>query len=317
MASRRTALLALLLPPAAAWSAAKPDKTLRVGYLSPGGADLRLLKPVLAELGYIEGQNVSYESRVGPAEDADRLAQELVATRPDVIVGVINSHVRALQSATRSIPIVMMWVADPVERGLVKSLSRPGLNVTGATTMQESTWSKLAEYARAFAPRAPAIGFLASPQTDGHDVLASFVRDAAGKWGGNVVVQAARNQGEVDSAFEAAARAGIRVMLVASGTPFVNWHREISLAAVKHRLGWAGVQAAYAKQGALFAYGMDSAGHYRDVAATVDRIANGADPATLPVTQPTLFEFAINARVAKELGIAIPPALRISAEIVG
>ena len=320
MALRRTALLALpalLLPKGALWAAPKTGKTLRVGYLSPGSSDLRLLKPELAKLGYVEGKNVVYEARTGPAEEADRLAQELVATRSDVIVGVINNYVRALQSATRNIPIVMMWVADPVRGGLVKSLARPGGNITGAITLQELTWSKLAEIARNFVPAAPAIGFLASPLANPlHDIVASLVRDAVGSWGGNVVVHKARDQADLDAVFAAAARSGIRVMLVAPGPPFINYRREMSLAGRKHGVGWAGTQARYAQDGALFGYGMDTASHYRDVAAFVDRIVNGADPATLPVEQPTLFEFAINARVAKELGLAIPSALRISADIV-
>lgn len=319
MALRRTALsalLALLLPKASAWAAAKPGQTLRVGYLSPGVNDLQRLKPVLAELGYVEGRNVTFEARMGPPEEADRLARELVATRPDVIVGVINNYLSALQKATRTIPIVMMWVANPVEHGLVKSLARPGGNITGPITLHELSWTKLAQIARDFAPAAPTIGFLASPLTPYHDLMASLARDAVRSWGGNVVVHEARDRAALDAAFEAAARSGIRVMLVAPGPPFVNYQREISQAALKHRVGWAGVQARNAQQGALFGYGMDMASHYRDVAAVVDRIANGADPATLPVTQPTLFEFAINARIAKELGLAIPAALRIGADIV-
>ena len=319
MALRRTALsalLALLLPKMPAWAAPKPGKTLRVGYLSPGSNDLRLLKPALAEIGSVEGRNVIFEARIGPAEEGDRLARELVANRPDVIVGVLNHSVRALQTATRSIPIVMMWGVNPVEHGLVKSLARPGGNVTGAITLQEVTWIKIAEIARSFAPGAPSIGLLASPLGHLHDDLASLLRDAVRGWRGNLVVYKAHERTDLDAAFEAAARSGIRTMLIGPGPPFINYARELSLAGQKHGVGWAGTQARYAQGGALFGYGMDTASHYRDVAACVDRIANGADPATLPVTQPTLFEFAINARIAKDLGLAIPPALRISAEIV-
>lgn len=319
MALRRTALSALavlLLAEATAWAAPKPGKMLRVAYLSPGENDLLRLKPALAKLGYIEGRNVSFEAWMGPPEEADRLARELVATRPDVIVGVLNNYVSALQKATPSIPIVMMWVANPVEYGLVKSLARPGGNITGPVTLLELTWLKLAHIARDFAPTASTIGFLAAPLAPFHDLMASVARDAARSWGGNVVVHEARDRAALDAAFGAAARSGIRVMLVAPGPPFVNYQREISQAGLKHGVGWAGVQARNAKQGALFAYGMDMASHYRDVVASVDRIANGADPATLPVTQPTLFEFAVNARVAKELGLAIPAAVRIAAQIV-
>ena len=317
MASRRTALLAVLLPPAAAWSAAKPGKTLRVGYLSPGGGDLRLLQPALAELGFVDGRNVTYESRLGPVEAADRLARELVASRPDLLIGVLNEYVRSLQRATRSIPIVMMQVVDPVGQGLVKSLSRPGANTTGVTTLAELTWAKTVEIARTFAPRAPAIGLLVAPRNTLHEQVSSIVRDAVRSGGGNVIVYTTHAvEYELDSAFAAAARAGVKVMLIAGGPPFVNMHNEIALIGVKHGVGTAAGKAMFARSGALFGYGMDTAAHYRDVAACVDRIANGADPAILPVMQPSLFEFAINARRVRELGFAIPSALRISAEMV-
>jgi putative ABC transport system substrate-binding protein len=315
MTLRRTALIALLFP-TAAWPAAPSGRKLRIGYLSTGPGDLRMMKPLLAELGYVEGNNVTYESRVGPLADADHLAQELVATRPDLIVGVTNNSVAALQRATKRIPVVMMWVDAPVQRGFVKSLAQPGANITGATTLQELTWTKLAQTARALAPGAPAIGLLVAPQNESHQAVTTIVQAALAAEGGRLVLHPARDQQELDQAFAAAARAGIKVMLVAGGSPFASFPEDISRAGMKHRVGSAGVQASFVKGGGLFSYGMDADGHRRDVAASVDRIANGADPAMTPVAQPTLFQFLIHGRVARELGLAIPPALRVSAEIL-
>lgn len=312
-------LLGTLLAPTlwvqpSAW-AAPPPKVVRIGYLSPGRADLRLLKPALAQLGYVEGKHVTFEERVGPYTEIDALAAELVATRPDLIVASTNPAVAALQSATRSVPVVMMWTADPVAGGFIQSLARPGGNITGTAMPFQETFRKLVQIGHELAP-ARVIGHLISPDHPSHPHQLKETESAAQRLGLAVAAFPVRELAGLDGAFKAAARAGVKIMVISAGPPFGYQVKAIAEAALRHRIGTAAIQATHVKAGFLFSYGMDQPGHYRDVAAAVDRIANGASAATLPVTLPTQFEFTINERTAQLLGIAIPPALQVSADMV-
>lgn len=295
--------------------AAPPARPLRIGYLSPGRTDLRRLKPGLAELGYVEGKHVTFEERVGPVEKNDELAAELVAARPDLIVAVTNPCVAALQRATRTIPIVMMWTASPVSNGFVQSLARPGGNITGTATSLEDTFRKLLDIGQSMAP-SRLIGHLLSPGHPSHPPQLLISESAAREVGVMVKGYPVNGATGLDDAFKAAARDGVKIMLISAGQPFVDQAKGIVEAGLRYRVGAAGIQAIHAKAGFLFCFGMDQPAHYRDVAAAVDRLANGAAAAALPVTLPTQFEFLINERTAQLLGMTIPTGLRISADIV-
>ena len=318
-------VLALLAAPLAA-EAQQAAKPARIGFLGQGSASdavvpLRLaaFRQGLRERGWIEGRNVVIEYRWAESR-LDRLpalAAELVRLNVDVIFAPATAGTIAAQNATRTIPIIMAIVADPVGLGIIASLARPGGNVTGLTsTVGLEIWSKLLQLLKEVAPKGSRLAVLGDP---GEPHYGSALRESevAGRsLGVQLQILEARGPHEFDNAFAAMVSQRAGALLVISGTVNVLHRRLLADLAAKSRLPAIYYFREYVDAGGLMAYGPSVLDSWRRAATYVDKILRGAKPADLPVEQPTKFEFVINMKTAKALGLTVPSSLLLRADEV-
>ncbi len=313
------ALALTLLAVSAVAEAQQAGKVLRIGFLSwgfpppsdPWGEPFR---ERLRELGYVEGQNIVVDYRWAE-EQSDRaahLAAELVQLRVDVIVAWVATAVRAAQNATRTIPIVMGAVADPVRSGLVASLARPGGNTTGPSMMTLDIAGKRLELLREVIPAVSRVAFLFSSKTGRH--LVEETQVAARRYGVRIQPVALGDPQELEGAFTAMRRERAEALIVEP--ILLRYSRRIADLATRHRLPTISDYRSFPEAGALMSYGTSARELYRRTADYVDRILKGAKPADLPVELPTKLELVINLKTANALGVSIPPSLRLLANHV-
>jgi len=290
-------------------------KVYRIGVLSPGpstGAGApELLRQSLRELGYVEGLNLAIEWRdaEGKTERFDGLAAELVRLKVDVIVAIVPAATFAAKRSTASIPIVMVNTPDPVQLGLVVSLGRPGGNVTGTTTLSADLSIKQLELLKEAVPRAVRIAVLWNPSNPWHPLALKGVEAAARSLAVQLQILEVRGSEEFDSAFAAMTRKRAEAVLILADPLSVFYRTRLADLAAKRRLPAMYGTRQYVDAGGLMSYWAHQADLYRRVGSYVDRILKGARPRDLPVEQPTKFEFVINLKTAKALGLTIPPSL--------
>jgi putative ABC transport system substrate-binding protein len=308
----------MLLVVAVTAQAQQTKKVPRIGYLSVGdGATMRPreegIRLALRDLGYIEGQNIASEYRYseGKPERAAELAAELVRLKVDIIVAAGGpTWVQAAKNATKRIPIVMVGLgADPVQAGLIESLARPGGNVTGVTNLGPELGGKRLELLKEAVPRIARVAVLydpANPVTvqESKEVL----RVVAGALKLTVRSWELRGADDFQQVFGEIRKWRPDGLYPAGGGPLLaaNRNRIVSFA-LKSRLPSMFNRRDFVEDGGLMHYGADEAESHRRVAYYVDRILKGAKPADLPVEQPMKFDFVINLKTAKQLGITIPP----------
>ncbi len=270
---------------------------------------IKAFRKGLRELGYVEGKNIAIEFRYagGKLNRLPALAAELIRMKVDVIVARGGRATRAAQKATKTIPIVMAMVADPVRSGMVASLARPGGNVTGLTTIMPELTGKQLKLLREIVPKLSRVAFLGSR---GSDVKGLFVKEAqdAGRVLGIQFQLLRVNPDEFKGAFSAMVRERAGALAV---QPFfvggLGQGRRIADFAVKNRLPAISTQMKFVHNGGLISYGSDVLDLTRRAAYFVDKILKGARPADLPVEQPRKFELTVNLKTAKMIGITIPP----------
>jgi putative tryptophan/tyrosine transport system substrate-binding protein len=327
---RRRAGLALLLGPiafAAAALAAKAEpaaKIYRIGYLSaPTRASveqvLQAFLRALRGLGWVEGQNLIIEYRWadGKIERLPALAAELVQLKVDLIVAPAGSAALAAKNATSAIPIVMIFPSDPVGLGLVASVRRPGGNVTGTTnTPTPEIFSKQLQILTEATPRATRVAILRNP-TDPSVALQTRDWEAAAQ-ALRVRLQyvEARGPEEFNDAFAAMARERAQALLVGNDTTFLVHRVRIAELSMKGRLPTMFSYRECVEAGGLMAYAVNMSDFIARAAVYVDKILKGANPAELPIEQPTKFELIINQNTAKALGLTIPPLVLARADEV-
>ena len=276
----------------------------------------------LRDLGYVEGKNLLIEWRFGDnkIEALPGLAAELVQWKPDVLVGIAHSAALAAQQATSTIPIVMTTAVDPVAAGLVKSLARPGGNITGLANLSAELGPKRLEMLLAMTaaatPKPATVAVMMSSAIPANSDAAAIIGSAGQKLGVKVVPFVAGTPQEVDTAFAAMRKQRAGGLIVLLNPLFQQQRNQIAALAAKHRLPCMAGDRIYVEAGCLMSYGTNLAGMFRRAAYYVDRIFKGAKPADLPVEQPTRFELFINGKTAKALGLKIPQALLIMAEKV-
>jgi putative ABC transport system substrate-binding protein len=309
------ATLGLLATPLAGL-AQQAGKVHRIGFLAAGSSsDPRIqrffaaFRSGLGELGYVEGRNITIESRwaAGKYERLPGLAAELVRLKTDVIVTAAVPAIRAAKQATGTIPIVMAVVVDPVATGLVASLARPGGNITGLSPMTPELVGKQLEMLGEIVPKASRVAVLWNPENPGNRPRLRAAEVAARGLGMRLQPLEARGPGEIDGALAAMSREGAGALVVLVDVMFVDQGIRIAALAATRRLPAGYGLREHVRAGGLMAYAPSFLDSYRRAAAYVDKILRGANPGDLPIVQPTRFELVINLRAAKALALTIPP----------
>jgi putative ABC transport system substrate-binding protein len=308
-------LVALLVPLAA--EAQQPGKVYRIGFLR-AGEPLKLwldeFREGLRELGYIEGQNVVIELRIGTLDELPRLAEDLVRSKVDVIVASASSAGIAAKKATTSIPIVFTSVSHPVEIGLIKSLARPGGNITGVTVNAGATIGKRLELLRELVPTLRQVAVLTHPMHPTDSVQRKEIEEAARTLGLQLKPVAVRGPEDFEAAFKAVSGAG---GLINIDTPlFATYRTQFVELTAKSRLPAVWANRTVVDAGGLMSYGTYIPALFRRAAIYVDKVLKGAKPGDLPVEQPTKFELVINLKAARALGLTIPASLLLRADQV-
>ena len=318
-------ILSLLVAPLAAAAAQPLEKVPRVGYLSPGSSSdpVRLrrfeaFRQGLRDLGYVEGQTIALEARwaEGRYERYPALAADLVRLQVDVIVAVGGAATQATQQATRTIPIVMSVVIDPLGSGLVASLARPGGNVTGLSMMAPDLVGKQLELLKEVAPNVSRVALLWNPANPGSAPQVREAEAAARALRVQLHSLEARDPQEIDSAFAAMTRERAGALVVLADGIFTNQVRQIAALAAKTRLPSIYGLREYVEAGGLMVYSANPLDLERRAAVYVDRLLKGAKPGDLPVEQPTKFQLVLNLKTAQALGITFPPTLLFQADEV-
>ena len=313
-----TSLAGILATPIAA-HAQSLDRTRTIGVLTPAPAQWRetAFKQGLQELGYRIGVNVKLEIRSagGDLNRMESLARELVTLAPDVIVAVNTPGTRAAVAATKSVPIVMAMVGDPVALGFVSSLARPTGNVTGLSNMAGELAAKRLEILREVVPTATRVALLSHPD---EAIVAVQMRqlEAAGRTRRiEFHLLRVRTLRDLVSAFDAAVTWQAHAVLRLAGQAS-TFGKETAELALRRRLPAMLLTKRDVDAGGLMSYFADDDVGYRRVAHYVDRILRGDSPRDLPIEQPTSFQLTINLKTAKALGIAVPPSLLARADQV-
>ena len=296
-------------------------KMPRIGFLT--AASLSASRPLwnvfkerLRELGYFEGQNITFEARGadGRNERLPGLATELVNLKLDVIVTSGTPAATAAKHATSTIPIITAIVADPVGAGLIIGLARPGGNVTGIVNLDDELSGKRLELLREIVPGLSRVAIVLNAGNPAHKIAlreAEVVASALGLQLKRVDVSV---PSELKSAFSAMIREGVGALILAADSMYFTYRAQLVDDATRSRLPAIFWRKEFVEAGGLMSYGTSYPDLFRGAANYVDKILRGAKPADLPVEQPTKFELVINMKTAKALGLTIPPSLLLRAD---
>jgi len=321
---RLMVIIAILLGCVGMATAQQAKKVLRIGYLSaldPARESTlaEAIRLALRDLGYIEGQNIAIEYRYmqGKIDRAPALAAELVRLKVDVIVTTGPTVTRAAKEATTTIPIVMAFDTDPVGNGFVASLARPGGNITGLSTLAPELSGKQLELLKEIVPRLSRVAVFGTSTNPGNAQMLREVELAAEAFGVKLQYLEVRDPRDIETAFRAASKGRAEAVLYLVAGLIAAGHRtEITELAVKSRIPVIYQSRQYVEDGGLMTYGVNTADLDRRAATYVDKVLKGAKPADLPVEQPTKFEFIINLKTAKQIGLTIPPNVLARADKV-
>ena len=327
MNNRRKLIVALgagaLTAPLASFAQQQPAKVARLGYLGfafPSTTPNRreALLQGLRDLGYVEGKNITIDYRWGEgnAELLPNLAAELVSLKPDVIFTQAPHATLALKKATTTIPVVFVGIGDPVENGFVASLARPGGNITGLANMSGELFSKRLELLKESAPRIASVAVFRPGAFQGNTKSLQDLEAAARALKLKLYPLDVRSAEDVDSAFRAATKLRADALMPLPD-PFMNSQlKRVVEFAAKNRLPaiYAGIEIVDA--GGLMAYAPNIADQFHRAAVFIDKILKGAKPADLPVERPIKFEFVVNLKTARQLGLTVPPSVMVRADRV-
>jgi ABC-type uncharacterized transport system substrate-binding protein len=312
-------LLALCLPA----QAQQPKKVPRIAYLTAASAPsqaprLEAFRQGLRGLGYVEGQNINIEYRYaeGKLDRLPALAAELVRLEIDVIVAGGPAVTRRAKEATVTIPIVMAQDSDPVGNGFVASLARPGGNITGLSNLAPEISGKQLELLKEIIPKLSRVAVLGTSTNLANALASRETELASGALGVKLQYLDVLGPKEIDTAFRAASNRRADALLVLTNPVLISVRTQVADLAVKSRVPAMYPAAEYVEDGGLMTYGVTISDLFRRSATYVDKILKGAKPADLPVEQPTKFDFIINLKAAKQIGITIPPNVLARADKV-
>jgi putative ABC transport system substrate-binding protein len=315
-------LIIMALGTGAIVEAQQAKKVPRVGFLWDSPAvfpdAIEAFRQGLRDLGYVDGRTIAIEYRwaEGKPERIRELAEELVRLKVDVIVAPSSIYTGAAKRATSTIPIIFMSHADPIGSGHVASLARPGGNITGLSIMMTETNAKSLELLKEAIPGLSRVGVIFDPATPSHGPGLKAIEVVGPSLALRVQAVAVRRETEYDGAFSAISRERAGAVLVLSTPLFIAGARPLAELALKHKLPSMFGPRHHVEAGGLMSYSPDRADLYRRGAIYVDKILKGTKPTDLPVEQPTKFEFVINLKTAKQIGLTIPPNLLARADKV-
>jgi putative tryptophan/tyrosine transport system substrate-binding protein len=312
----------VLLAVAVTVEAQQPKKVARIGFLAAttaaSPARFEAFRQALRELGYVEGKNIVIEWRraEGKFDQLPDLATELVRLKVDVIVTAGGASTRPAKEATVTIPIVMASDNDPVGSGFVASLARPGGNITGLSQMAPELAGKRLELLKEIVPKLSRVAVLGELKNPGNAQALRETELAAGAFGVQLQSFDVRGPKDIETGFQAAIKGRADAVLMLGGPVATAQRVQIVEIAAKNRLPAIYPQSDYMDVGGLMFYGPSISDLFRRAATYVDKILKGAKPADLPVEQPTTFEFIINLKAAKQIGLTIPPNVLVRADRV-
>ena len=315
-----TAIVLALMHPA---EAQQPKKIPRIGLLSaasPSSVSARVeaFRQGLRELGYLEGKTIFIEYRYseGQVERLNKLAAELVRLKVDLIVTAGPTATRQAKEATATIPIVMTQDTDPLESGFVTSFARPSGNVTGFSTLSPEITGKRLELLKEIVPSLSRVAILGNRTVPGNAQGLKELETGAKAIRLQLKYRDVLAPKDIEAAFRDARKGRAQAVLVLPNPVAISQRKQLVNLAGKSRLPTAYYQPEYVEVGGLMFYGPSNADLFRRAAIYVDKILKGANPADLPVEQPTKFELVINLKTAKQLGLIIPPNVLARADRV-
>jgi len=316
-------LCAMLFALCSSAHAQQPKKVPRIGYLSntspsADSARYEAFRQGLRELGYVAGKNVVIEYRYteGKSDRLPALAAELVRLRVDVVVTGGGATTRAAKEATTTIPIVFAQDGDPVASGFVASLARPGGNITGLSNFAPELNGKRLELLKEIVPKLSRVAVLGTSTVPGHARFLKETEPAAGALRLQLQFLDVRAPKDIETAFRAASKGRADGLLVLSGPVLTSHRTQVLDLAVESRLPAIYNFPEWVEAGGVMSYGVNLTDLFQRAATYVDKILKGAKPADLPVEQPKKFEFIINLKVAKQIGLTIPPNVLARADRV-
>jgi ABC-type uncharacterized transport system substrate-binding protein len=318
------AVWAMLFAPNTSAHAQQPKRVFKLGYLTNDSVSVdmprrNVFRQALHDLGYIEGQNIFIEYRIteGRIEQLAELADELVRLKVDAIFAFTTVAVQAAKNATKEIPIVFGASGDPVAMGFVASLARPAGNVTGlSNNVGPELFGKQLEILNKTVPKVARVAVLANPTNGSSPEHLKATRAAAQALGLTLLAVQVKEVSDIDGAFAAIKKERAGALTVLPDALLVGQRIKIADLAVKHRLPAIYGITEHVEAGGLMAYAVNRFEIFRRAATYVDKILRGARPADLPVEQPTKFEFVVNLKAAKQIGLTIPPKVLASADRV-
>ena len=283
------------------------------------GLTVEAFRRGLRDLGYVEGKNILVEYRYieGDRDRIPSLVAELLQLNVDILVATSPPTIRAAKQATKTIPIVIVTPQDPVATGAVDSLARPGGNITGLTTLTRELSGKSLELLKEVIPTISRVGVLAvaGPTVPGNALKEYEAAGRALKIPIQSLLVRSPNP-DIEGAFREAAKGRVTALVAARNNVLAPHTKKIADLAIQNRLPSMLERSDYAEAGGLMSYGANDAEQFRRAAYYVDKILKGAKPAELPVEQPTKFEFIINLKTAKQIGLIIPPNVLARADRV-
>jgi putative tryptophan/tyrosine transport system substrate-binding protein len=320
MTTRRQILTGAALAAMAGWARAD-QRPHRLAYLVPASPAVnalnqRALFGALAELGYREGHTLVVERRFadGRFDRLSALAAELVALKPDVLFAAGSQAALAASKATTTVPIVFVAVADPVGMGIIKALRRPGTNATGLSNQAEEFQIKILQLLKEVFPSASRVALLHDPTNLPLVQMLPTLKQAAATLALNLKMIEARSPEDLVTAFKLLKSERPDVLYVLSAAFFVSQHgRIVELVNAQRQVAVYG-QNEFAEAGGLMSYSFSVIAQYRSGATFIDKILKGANPAELPVEQPTHFQLVLNLKTAKAQGVTFPPAVLLRAD---
>jgi putative ABC transport system substrate-binding protein len=324
---QRREFITLLGGAAATWPlvahAQQAAKIPRIGLLSPfSPANTAIWHKAflrgLRDLGWVDGKNIAIEYRYaeGRNDHLPGLIADLARLKVDIIVTTVTIDTLAAKNAANAIPIVMVAAGDPVATGIVASLARPGGNITGLSQMATDLTGKRLELLKEIAPNISSMAVLLNPDNPISRLSGNEIDLPARKMKVEVHLLEVRSIGDLNKAFQQAAKARMDALAIMPDPVFVTNLKRIADFAIQNRLPSMFHLREFADVGGLMSYGVDRTDLFRRAAIFVDKLLKGASPANLPIEQPTKFELAINLKTANALGLTVPPSLLAIADEV-